>query len=203
MEEKQIAEIDALIAPIFRAADAYIDFILAQREISWYRNHLYNIVIHGFCEYVIHWSGKLSAKNDYLLSKILDKADEDELSLEIFRLVMADPQSKEIKSIDDETSIGETCKILKFGQELIIAIREDGGEPDIIVFNKFLDVFVDLAKFIVDEPSIDPLAKRDLINDLQAKFEPFRVTDHQAQHLDAESAHDGTSGAGKTLDISL
>jgi hypothetical protein len=116
---------------------------------------------------------------------------------------MMDPHVSEIKSIDDETSINEACKILESGQELIIAFREDGGNPDTIIFNRFLDIFVNLANFIVDEPSVDPLAKRDLINNLKAKFEAFRVTDHQAQHLNAASAYDGTSGAGNTLDVLL
>jgi hypothetical protein len=31
MEEKNIAEIDARIAPVFRAADAYIEFVMTMR----------------------------------------------------------------------------------------------------------------------------------------------------------------------------
>ena len=215
MEEKQIAEIDARIAPIFRAVDAYGDFILALQENSWFRNHVKNLdfilatqenswfrnyvynIIYSFCENVVHWSGQLSAKNDYLLSKILGKVGEDELSLKIFRLTMTDPNAF------NEFSINDACQILECGQVLIIAIREDGGKPNTIVFNKLLDVFVDIAKFIVDEPSIDPLAKRDLIDNLKAKFEPFRVTDHRAQQPNAEPADHGALGAAKTLDISL
>ena len=59
------------------------------------------MVIYSFCENVIHFSGQLSAKNDYLLSKILGKAGEDELSLEIFRLTMTDHDAFNELSINE------------------------------------------------------------------------------------------------------
>jgi Holliday junction resolvasome RuvABC ATP-dependent DNA helicase subunit len=224
MEDKQIAEIDARIAPILSAVDAYIDFDLelqeaypirtgAMQEFSKlpnYRANMYNLAIYPFCRAVIEWSGKLSPKNEYILSIIavrskggtisgMDKNDLDILRLIIdYQLEQNTPQQT---SIDDDT-IGMVCGIFEFGQEQVTLYAEVGGKPNPNKLNNFTNAFIELAKFLLDEPGIDLLAKQDLINKLKAKFEPFRLTDHQAQHSN-EPAHDGTSDAAKTLDMSL
>ena len=204
MEDKQIAEIDARVAPILRAVDAYSDFVTAHatHDIGQFRENVY-YSIYLFCRVVIEQSGKLSPRNDYLLRIISGKAgiNVDEGDMKIFRFLMEvrekDPTILDIRPMDDEDSIRQAYAALETIKEMATAFPNN-----IAVFSKYCDVYMDLAKFIVDEPGIDPLTKRDLINKLKAKFEPFRVTDHQAQHSNAP-AQDATSGAGKTLDISL
>jgi hypothetical protein len=91
MDEKQIAEIDARIAPIFRAVDAFSDLITAHttNNASQFRENVY-YNIYDFCEVVIEQLGKLSPRNDYLLLIISGKAgvNVDTITSSIFRLTM-------------------------------------------------------------------------------------------------------------------
>jgi AAA+ superfamily predicted ATPase len=115
------------------------------------------------------------------------------------KLRQRDPGVLRTRPIDDEDAIKEACNVLEPIKDLIINFPDD-----IAIFTKYSDVYMDIAKIIVDEPDINPLIKHDLINNLNAKFEPFRVTDHnETQYLNAAPTQDAKSGAAKTLDISL
>jgi hypothetical protein len=206
MERSQIAEIDARIAPIFRAVDAFCDVVSAHATIdtAQFKDKVY-YSISRFCEVVIKQSCKLSLKNHYLLRSISSKsgAFENKDHLEVFcslmKLRQRDPAVLRTRPIDDEDAIKEACNVLEPIKDLIINFPDD-----IAIFTKYSDVYMDIAKIIVDEPDIDPLIKHDLINNLNAKFEPFRVTDHnETQYLNAAPTQDAKSGAAKTLDISL
>jgi hypothetical protein len=114
MEEKQIAEIDARIAPIFRAVDAYGDFIREHttKDTTHLDEMMYR-VIYDFCEVVIEQSGQLSARNDHLLVIISKRAGvQTKDFLKNFRLAMElnmrgaeiTKQLLHIEGIDEEGS---------------------------------------------------------------------------------------------------
>ena len=192
IERKQIAEIDARVAPIFHVVDAFIDNFVAgatSDDASHFRESVYR-EIYNFCEVVIEQSGKLNPRNDYLLRILSGKPG-----------VNVDKNHIVDQTSIDRISIGfESNK--KSVKEYLIAAGDKHNPVFLTIYSKYSNVYVELANFIVDEPGIDPLVKRDLIDNLKAKFEPFRVTDHRAQQPNA-AADDGTSGAAKTLDISL
>src|SRR5260370_42529018 len=79
MEEKQIAEIDARIAPMVRAVNAYVDFIVTNgnNHSSSYRKELTEktyCLIHEFAEVFIYRLGNCSLKNTYLIYNLSCKS---------------------------------------------------------------------------------------------------------------------------------
>ena len=69
-----------------------------------------------------------------------------------------------------------------------------------MIFSEYRDIFLNIASLILEKPGVDPSTKRNLINNLDTEFQPFRVTDYQIEHLNAEVADDRRSGSGTTLD---
>jgi Holliday junction resolvasome RuvABC ATP-dependent DNA helicase subunit len=217
MEEKQIAEIDARVAPIFRAVDAYIDFIATNgnNHSSSYRKELTEktyYLIREFSEVFIFQLGNCSLKNTYIIYNLSCKSGQfpahkqilEPLALISFMRRLQTPLSNTIfaKSTSDNTqTINKVCQLLEAGLKLFISLaKPESKEKAVICNDDFCNMHVDFVSIIVDEPSIDAMEKRDLIDNLKIMLSSFLFTDHQAQHLNVEPTNDRRSGAGTTLD---
>src|SRR5712672_2280529 len=87
MEEKQIAEIDARIAPIFRAADAYVGFVQLKTDKKYKEiSKVTYIIIYNFASNIICNFGIGSYVNLYLVSLIKQKVDKPTNPLDVMEI---------------------------------------------------------------------------------------------------------------------
>jgi stage V sporulation protein K len=69
-----------------------------------------------------------------------------------------------------------------------------------MILDQFSTMFIDLARFIIEEPDVDIQTKRDLIDKLKVQFSPLLETDHKTQLSITEPKDDRPSREGTTLD---
>jgi Cdc6-like AAA superfamily ATPase len=217
MEQNRRAQIDARIAPIFRASDAYINFIVMMINVfpinltlqgqdsippdadkSGVTRAVYDMIF-NFAQMVVRWVGNLNFENMYILFLILQK----------FGLGASNAQESHVDwfientlkegCLDREPSLdfSELCGLLAAGQKVFITYSGKIRDKHATTVNDFQDVFIMLANVIVGE---HPSAKdQSLIEHLTKTLQPFRVGQIQT----AEAVANQGVAEEKTLDQKL
>src|SRR5258708_302591 len=134
MEQSILVEIDARMAPIFRAADAYIGLVVATDQtfsISTTEGDIYSsgdpdgvtksvyCILYNFVGVVVRWSGSLSVRNNYIRYILLQRVDSRlnnlEMTSDLIPILMHETlqsQSKNIFSKKPSLHFDETLKLL-------------------------------------------------------------------------------------------
>jgi Holliday junction resolvasome RuvABC ATP-dependent DNA helicase subunit len=213
MDEKEIAEIDDRIAPmVSHAVGSYIDFVLANHEAHFGQDFrslteaLYTL-IHNFAWVVIRQLGRCSLKHQYLTTVLIWKSGIVEPPK------VKAPPSIVVRALSNGQQDFRNRVFLKpsFHTETILAIitnLETGrqfltltpNQTGEMILDQFRTMFIDLARFIVEEPDVDIQTKRDLIDKLKVQLSPALETDHKTQLSIAEPKDDRPSREGTTLD---
>ena len=130
MDEKQIAEIDARIAPILRAIDTFIDSSgVTWDDTSLFRESTY-AEIYKFCKVVMEQFGKLSPRNEYIL-----------------RVISGNPGANiDENQIVDSTYIDTLSIGFKANKQAVIEYLSAGGDkhnPEFLAtYGKYSNIYV-------------------------------------------------------------
>jgi SpoVK/Ycf46/Vps4 family AAA+-type ATPase len=224
MTETQRAFINIRVAPVFQAADAYIDFIVMMNDsfpiqmdvldkdtgestvLSADKNTITKMVyevMRSFLIKIVSSIKNINFSNTYILFLIMDKIGLPNLSETLIDQFIEDNLKNLLKQwalVSKERALDFTgvCGLIENGQLLLAEFgdRIDNKYPHIV--DEFRNNLILLANIIIGEHA---LAKdRSLIDHLTKTLQPFRV-DPPAQPPKLPKT--GGMSAEKTLDIPL
>lgn len=200
MEQSILVEIDARMAPIFRAADAYIGLVVATDHtfsISTTEGDVFSshdrdgltksvyTILYNFVGVVVRWSEALSERNNYIRYGILLKADPSlnnpQMTYDLVPILMRETlqsQSKDIFSKERSLEFEEILNLIKLSKTPLL--QPGNRERNTCVINDFVDSLIDLAKLILEEDGTSADERR-LIDHLKTALEAFYIRNHQYQ----------------------
>jgi hypothetical protein len=181
MEEKNIAEIDARIAPVFRAADAYIEFVMTMRSKTGKTHFSVDkrvtyIVIYNFARKITRLVEEPSTRKslNHILAAILYQIDNAVPSTNVPLITGLDESSV--------ADFSEICLLLYIGQQLTDEETADKKSP---VIDDFRDLFISLANLILSEYGNKPAVARRVIYQMKIALQKPNI-DAAAKTLAAQ-----------------